>query len=312
MSWIEYQRSILADGVRNAAFERALAAVIRKNESTVVDIGCGTGFLSFLAARLGAKDVLAVEHNEQLLAMAQALAKKNRIRNVAFLACNSADIFELPPADLVVSETLGNYALEENILEILRDAKRFLAPGGVLMPQTIEQYVVPVVNAAYHDELASWDRIGFGLDYSAARAIGFNNLYVRRFRAADLSGGARAESAVCWDRVNLLGDYSSLRKGEAAFTVSAATSISGFANWWRAELVPGVWLSTSPHDAATHWEQIYFPVSEQIHAEAGDVIRIAITSDSRDGNGCLLKWKVTHQRGDQVLSKQAFDIGKGG
>ena len=43
--------------VRNAAFHEALARVIRKGETTVADIGTGTGFLGFLAAKLGAKRV---------------------------------------------------------------------------------------------------------------------------------------------------------------------------------------------------------------------------------------------------------------
>ena len=311
MSWIEYQRSILADRVRNEVFERALAASIRKGETVVADIGCGTGFLSFLASRLGARDVIAIEHNEQLLALAQALAKKNRVKNLGFLGCNSADVFELPPVDLVVSETLGNYALEENILEILRDARRFLAPGGTLMPCAIEQYVQPVVNPAFHAELASWDSIGFGLDYGAARVLGFNNLYVRRFRPDDLLG-ADAAQAVRWDHVNLLGNYSSLRKGVVTFTAAFPVTISGFANWWRAELVPGLWLATGPFDAATHWEQIYFPVAEPLHAREGDEVTLAITSDSRDGNGCTLKWTVTHRRAGETISRQVHDIARGG
>ncbi len=306
MSWIEYQRSILSDRVRNDLFERALASVIRRGETVVADIGSGTGFLSFLAARLGARDVLAIEHNEALIALAEKLAKNNRIKNLTLMCCNSADILELPPVDLVISETLGNYALEENILEILRDAKRFLAPGGTLLPCTLEQYLAPVVNPTFHDELASWDRVGFGLDYSLARTLSFNNLYVRRFQAADMLG-----AGVRWDYVNLLGKYSSLRKGAVEFSIDRLTVINGFANWWRAELVPDIWLSTSPHDAPTHWEQIYFPIAEPISARAGDVVAMAVTSDSRDGNGCTLRWTVTHRRGDKILSTQKCDIGKG-
>ncbi len=311
MSWIEYQRSILADDVRNDLFERALTAAIRPGETRVVDIGSGTGFLSFLAARLGAAEVVAIEHNEQLMALAQQLAKANRIKGITWLGCNSAEVVESSPMDLVVSETLGNYALEENILEILRDAKRFLTPGGTLMPRMIEQFVAPVANPAFHAELASWDRVGFGLDYNVARVMGFNNLYVRRFAPADLIGTAK-EPGVCWDRVNLLGKYSSVRKGEAVFVAPKAQAVAGFANWWRAELIPDLWLSTSPYEPATHWEQIYFPVADVIDMRAGDEASIAITSDSSDGYGCLLAWTVTHRRDGAVLSKQRYDIRKGG
>ena len=51
---IEYHRVLLADHVRNAAFHAALQKVIVKGKTTVADIGAGTGFLGFLAAKLGA------------------------------------------------------------------------------------------------------------------------------------------------------------------------------------------------------------------------------------------------------------------
>ena len=51
---IEYHRTLVADRVRVAAFHDALAGVIEKGQSVVVDIGTGTGILAMLAARLGA------------------------------------------------------------------------------------------------------------------------------------------------------------------------------------------------------------------------------------------------------------------
>ena len=49
---IEYHRTLIADRVRNQAFEGALRAVIEKGETTVADIGTGTGLLALMAAKL--------------------------------------------------------------------------------------------------------------------------------------------------------------------------------------------------------------------------------------------------------------------
>ena len=68
-----------------------------------------------------------------------------------------------------------------------------------------------------------------------------------------------------------MGEYDSLRRGECTFTAAATQGVYGFACWWRAELVPGLWLSTSPLDAPTHWEQIHFPVREPLVMAPGDV-----------------------------------------
>ena len=61
---IEYHRTLIADHVRNEAFARALKAVIRKGETTVADIGAGTGILALMAARLGAREVFLYEAAE--------------------------------------------------------------------------------------------------------------------------------------------------------------------------------------------------------------------------------------------------------
>jgi predicted RNA methylase len=56
--------SFSKDRARNAAYYRALKAVVT-NESVVLDVGSGTsGLLAMMAARLGARRVFTVETNE--------------------------------------------------------------------------------------------------------------------------------------------------------------------------------------------------------------------------------------------------------
>ena len=73
---IEFQRLILGDRVRNEAFAKALARTIVRGRSTVADLGSGTGFLAFLARRLGAKRCWLYEVSE-LLDLSKELAKRN-------------------------------------------------------------------------------------------------------------------------------------------------------------------------------------------------------------------------------------------
>ncbi len=53
---IEYQRVILGDTIRNTAFMEALEDAIEPCKTVVADIGSGTGFLAFLASKIGAKE----------------------------------------------------------------------------------------------------------------------------------------------------------------------------------------------------------------------------------------------------------------
>src|SRR5690606_20529728 len=98
--------------LRIAAFHKALERTIVKGKSTVADIGTGTGLLAFLAAKLGARKVWAYEAAE-IGAVAEKLKAANRMRAVELVPGRSTEILEPRRADIVVTETLGNFALEE-------------------------------------------------------------------------------------------------------------------------------------------------------------------------------------------------------
>ena len=109
---IDYHRRILGDRIRNQAFAEALRRAIVPGASIVADIGSGTGYLAFLAARLGAKECHLYEQDPGLLALSKDIARKSEIKNCVFHAGYSTDVRRPPRADIVVSETLGNYALD--------------------------------------------------------------------------------------------------------------------------------------------------------------------------------------------------------
>ena len=305
---IEFHRTMLADAVRNAAFHEALRRVIVPGRTTVADIGCGTGLLAFMASRLGARQVHCYEHGE-VIHLAERLARANGIRNLVFYPEHSTAILDPEPVDVVVSETLGNFGYEENILETLRDARRFLRPGGTLIPQGIEQYVAPVVSGRIQAELEAWDRVGYGLSFAAAKAITLNNLYVRTIRPDELLDVPGACQR--WDRVRLGGRASSVRTGEAHWALDRPVTVYGFALWWRCELLPGVSLATDPAGPATHWEQLYLPTREPVRLAAGDRLDLRLRSDS-SREGATIRWQIAHRpAGSERALIQRLDMRRG-
>jgi len=301
---IEYHRTLIADRVRNEAFEKALGTVIKKGETTVADIGAGTGLLGLMAVKCGAREVFLYETAE-VAGVAAKVLKANGARNCHLIPCHSTEMVDPPKVDVVVSETLGNYALEEHIIETLADAKkRFLKPGGTMIPRRIEQYVAPVVSDRIHGEFSAWDETGF--EMSVARTMSLNNIYVRTLAPEELL------EAKMWDDVELGADARSARKGEASWKLRRAASIYGFAVWWRAELVPGITLSTAPDAPRTHWEQLYFPLLSPIAAKGGETVSVALRSRTSQEGGTHVAWTAKHVDGKgSEVARQVLNLDKG-
>lgn len=307
---IEYHRTMLADRHRNEAFYAALKRVIVPGKTTVADIGCGTGLLGFMAAKLGAKRVYLLETAE-IAAVAKKLAKHNNIRNIEIVPAHSTEVDPPDRVDVVVSETLGNYPFEENIIETLADARdRYLEPGGILIPGKVDQFVAPVTAERLYRELAIWDDVGFGLDFAPAKAMGLNNIYVRTLAPGDLLDAGR--SAVKWDAVDFLKSTKTTRSGDAAFTTAKPATITGIALWWIAELVEGVRISTAPDAPRTHWEQLYLPVLEPFMLQPGESLNVRLRSTTSYGKGTNVTWSfaVKSKAGKERL-RQALDLNKG-
>ncbi len=307
---IEYHRTLIADRVRNNALQAALKALIRPGETTVADIGAGTGLIGLLASKLGAREVFLYER-AAVAGVAEAVLKRNRARNCHLIPFASTEVDKPPRVDLVVSETLGNYPLEEDIITTLDDARtRFLKPGGAIVPAGLSQFIAPVISARIAQELAAWDEVGFGLDLSPARTMSLNNAYVRALEPAELLDGGR--TAVMWDRLNFAAENRTSRKGEARWRPNSAVTMHGFALWWTAELAPGIALSTAPDAPRTHWEQLYLPLLEPIALAPTEEIAVTMRSRSSPEAGTHLAWTavVLGANGKQ-RHRQALDLDKG-
>ena len=307
---IEYHRTLLADRVRNDALYAALKTLIRPGETTVADIGAGTGFIGLLASQLGAREIYLYEQ-AAVAGVAEAVLKRNNARNCRLIPFSSREVSDPPRVDLVVSETLGNYALEEDIISTLNDVRRrFLKPGGVVVPASLTQHMAPVVDGRVQNELTIWDEVGYGLDLAPAKAMSLNNAYVRTLAPSELWQSGR--SAIAWDRVDFTKENRTSRKGEGRWIAETATAVYGFALWWTTELAPGVSLSTAPDAPRTHWEQIYLPLLEPLQMAPGEAVTATVRSRSSPETGTHLAWSaVAYDPASKPRKRQSLDLDKG-
>lgn len=130
---LRYHQFMLRDEERNKIFYEALERLVT-SDTRVLDIGSGSGVWAIAAARLGAKSVTAIESNPIMIPLIMAHAAENGVADrIKIVNGLSLDVNLKHKYDLIVSETIGNQAFDENIVPTMVDARqRFLAKGGVL------------------------------------------------------------------------------------------------------------------------------------------------------------------------------------
>ncbi len=141
---LRYHQFMLRDEERNKIFYEALERLVT-SDTRVLDIGSGSGVWAIAAAKLGAKSVTAIESNTPMIPLIMAHAAENGVSDrIKIVNGLSLDVNLKHKYDLIVSETIGNQAFDENIVPTMVDARqRFLAKGGVLLPQRVALKAAP-------------------------------------------------------------------------------------------------------------------------------------------------------------------------
>lgn len=145
---LHYHFNMLQDDDRVSAFQQAIAATVTPG-AKVVELGGGTGILSYFAAQQGA-DVVCVERNPELVDAARRFLADNAVEDHVTVV--QADAFEFVPdhpVDVVVCEMLHTAMLREKQLEVIHAfKKRYIARWGgplpTFVPMASRLFVQPV------------------------------------------------------------------------------------------------------------------------------------------------------------------------
>lgn len=266
------QQNMLQDAVRTSTYRRAIVENPEDFKGkAVMDIGAGSGILSFFSAQAGAAKVYAVEASS-MGEVIQALAEAND-----FPGC-SIEVVGKPlevigdevqgKVDCLVSEPIGTFLFNERMIETYLCARdRFLKPGGMMFPNIGDLCIAPFSDSMLHWEQQNkngfWKNTSFyGVDLTAA---------LKRCTKEHF-----CQPVV--DYVNpdcLVAKHQSMRFDFTKITIESLHSIDipfdfeitqpclihGIAGWFDAIFEGSqsrVVLSTAPWCPGTHWYQIRF------------------------------------------------------
>lgn len=174
-SHVGIHEEMLKDTVRTLGYRDA----ILKNKDAfkgkvVLDIGCGTGILSMIAASAGASQVIGIDRSA-IIEEARKIVKANGLDDKITLVRGKVEEVELPidNVDIIVSEWMGYALLYESMLPTVLYArdKWLVKSGGLVLPNVAKLTVEAIDDKEYWDgKLTFWEDV-YSYDMKVLRPL---------------------------------------------------------------------------------------------------------------------------------------------
>ena len=267
-----------ADPVRIDAYSRAIAKAVKPGD-VVVDLGCGTGLMSLLALRAGARMVHGIELNPAVWLARDVMAENGFADRFRAHHQSSFDVKLDEPADVIVADLRGISPLFDQNLAVLEDAKkRMLKANGILIPSKDRMFVglveMPAHRAFLEQGWTCIERHGFAA--KTARTATLNSVYTDAetplFASQTLSNGQ------CWTELEYGIPFTSTRTGSVELAVTRGGTAHALAVWFEATLMDGIGFTTAPGHRIVYKRSV-LPLLEPVVVQPGDTAKITLRTD---------------------------------
>jgi len=304
---LHVHKLMLRDRIRCEAFRRALTEMVIP-DSAVLDVGAGTGLLSIFAAKAGARVVYAVERTATAR-LAERIVADNDLDDRIHVIQDDMEDVELPEkVDLIVSEWLGGYGIDENLLPVVVQARdRWLKPGGSMIPGHVTSRMAPAYDEDMEQDVQLWRQHPYGVNLTAIAELTSRRLLCCRYDVKEEH--LLADPQQMWEidcSAVTLEQATNTFEAELGFTCRKGGRCNALAAWFEARLSEDNILSNRPSDDWTHWGRWIFPLGACLDVREGSSIAVLFRVTPESAGQSRAVWQVCV--GDYSFSSEDLTI----
>lgn len=268
---------MLKDEVRISFYRRFCEALSSKlvRGKVVLDVGCGTGILSLMAAKNGAAKVYAVEASK-VSCLANKIVERNSLSNIHVIHGKVEEITLPEKVDVIISEWMGFYLVHEAMLQSVLFARdNFLKPNGIIFPNKATLFAAPVSLPDFLGEhFSRYDQFA-SFNFEDLKSL----LWQERLKSPmcenipEKSLLSKPISILNWNLNNLEVDEMKALNQVIKFPVTSVGVVHGVSLWFSVYFASddfNIELNTGPAYPATHWKQTTVFLPQFTDVKIGD------------------------------------------
>ncbi|XP_043497710.1 histone-arginine methyltransferase CARMER isoform X1 [Polistes fuscatus] len=302
--YLSQQQNMMQDYIRTSTYQRAILGNLSDfKDKVVLDVGAGSGILSFFAIQAGAKKVYAVEASN-MANHAELLVAANNLSDKIIVIAGKIEEIDLPEhVDCIVSEPMGYMLYNERMLETYLHAKKWLVPGGRMFPSRGDLHIAPFSDENLYMEQFNkanfWYQTCFhGVDLSAMRS----NAVKEYFRQPIVD---TFDIRICMAKsVRHIVDFQTAKETDlhkiaidVDFHILESGTCHGLAFWFDVAFIGSaqqVWLSTAPTEPLTHWYQVRCLLENPLFCKSGQLLsgKVILIANKRQSYDVTIELKL--------------------
>uniref|UniRef100_A0A182Q3L4 Histone-arginine methyltransferase CARMER n=1 Tax=Anopheles farauti TaxID=69004 RepID=A0A182Q3L4_9DIPT len=315
--YLSQQQNMMQDFVRTSTYQRAIYNNAPDFQNKIVlDVGAGSGILSFFAVQAGAAKVYAVEASN-MAQYAQQLVSSNNLADKIIVIAGKIEEIELPEhVDVIISEPMGYMLYNERMLETYLHGKKWLKPDGKMYPSRGDLHVAPFTDEALYMEQYNKANFWMQTEFHGVNLVALRDAAMKEYFRQPIVD--TFDIRICMAKsirhtTNFLtADEKDLHRIQidVEFHVLETGTCHGLAFWFDVEFAGScsqIWLSTSPTEPLTHWYQVRCLLQTPIFVKQGQVLsgKVVLSANQRQSYDVEIDLKL---EGTMITSSNTLDL----